>query len=333
MSKRKLSRQQRWRIEKVQQERAERAAKKAQRIESQLNEGELGEEQEGLVIAHFGQQLEIEAGDGSRQRCHVRANVGSLVTGDKVVWRAGQPTGVVIAQQPRDSLLSRPNAHGELKAVAANIDNIALVIAPEPLPHPNLIDRYLVAAEAIGIRPSLVLNKCELDIDERLDAMMRRYQTLGYQVTRSSTKRQDGLNELKQYLENKVSVFVGQSGVGKSSLVNVLLPGTDARVGELSEAHAQGRHTTTTARLFHFPDGGQLIDSPGIREFGLINLDREQVEQGFIEFRPHLGLCKFRDCHHEQEPGCALLQALDDGAIDPARMDSYRQILASLEEG
>jgi ribosome biogenesis GTPase len=127
-------------------------------------------------------------------------------------------------------------------------------------------------------------------------------------------------------------VFVGQSGVGKSSLVNSLLPGVDIRVGALSELTGKGTHTTTTARLFHFPNGGELIDSPGIREFGLVHVSRDDVEAGFIEFRDLLGHCRFRDCKHDREPGCALLQALEEGRIQPQRMASYRHILASLPE-
>ena len=140
------------------------------------------------------------------------------------------------------------------------------------------------------------------------------------------------MEQLKHRLNGNVSVFVGQSGVGKSSLVNSLLPGVDTRVGALSELTGKGTHTTTTARLFHFPGGGQLIDSPGIREFGLGNVSRDDVEAGFIEFHDLLGRCRFRDCKHDREPGCALLQAMEDGRVQPQRMASYRHIIASLPE-
>ena len=141
-----------------------------------------------------------------------------------------------------------------------------------------------------------------------------------------------GMEALKARLDGHVSVFVGQSGVGKSSLVNSLLPGVDTRVGALSEMTGKGTHTTTTARLFHFPGGGELIDSPGIREFGLGHVSRADVEAGFIEFQDLLGHCRFRDCKHDREPGCALLQALEDARIQPQRMSSYRHILISLPE-
>jgi ribosome biogenesis GTPase len=334
MTKRKISRQQRWRIEKVQAERTERASKRDTQLDKALTEGELGPEQNGLIVSHFGQQVEVEGQDGLRQRCHVRANITALVTGDSVTWREGKPTGVVVACNERHTLLSRPDNHGQLKPVAANIDHIIIVIAPEPRAHANLIDRYLVASEAIGIRPVLLLNKTDLINDDNrdyLDAMLARYQEIGYPVTRASTATDHGLDELKSTLKDQISVFVGQSGVGKSSLVNSLLPGTDTKIGALSEATAKGRHTTTTARLFHFPDGGSLIDSPGIREFALWNMDREKVLAGFIEFRPFLGMCRFRDCKHEREPRCALLEAEADHKIRPERMNSYRQIIDSLE--
>lgn len=333
MSKRRISRQQRWRIEKIQAERSARAQRRADNAESSLNEGELGPEQTGIVVSHFGQQLDVEAGDGSQQRCHVRSNIDSLVTGDRVVWRAGKPTGVVVARETRESLLQRPDNFNRLKPVAANIDRIVIVIAPEPLAHANLIDRYLVAAEHSGIQPLLLLNKADL-LDPSRDAalltMVERYRDIGYPLITASCKQAGGLNELKALLKDHISAFVGQSGVGKSSLVNYLLPGTDTRVGALSEAHAKGRHTTTTARLYHFPDGGSLIDSPGIREFALWNLAPDEVLHGFVEFRPFIGHCRFRDCQHEQEPGCALLEAVEHGHIQAERFASYQQILDSI---
>jgi ribosome biogenesis GTPase len=339
MSKRKLSRQQAWRVKKIQDERAERASKRASRIDQQLTEGDLGPEQQGLVIAHYGSQVDVECQQGEQTgeiiRCHLRANLDTLVTGDQVIWRTGKPTGVVVANAERHSVLSRPDAHGQLRPVAANIDYIVLVIAPQPEPHANLIDRYLVAAESVGIEPLILLNKVDLIDDsnrESLEELLSLYPSIGYQTLEASTKSQDGLAALKALLKDRTSVFVGQSGVGKSSLINALLPGVDIKVGELSKGLAKGTHTTTTAKLFHFPDGGDLIDSPGIREFGLWHMDREEVLNGFIEFRPYLNQCKFRDCQHQSEPGCELLQALEGGLITQRRLDSFERIANSLSE-
>jgi ribosome biogenesis GTPase len=336
MSKRKLSRQQAWRVEKIQEERARRAARRDSALEEALTAGELGPEREGVIVAHYGTQVAVEAPGRGSQRCHMRANLEGLVTGDRVVWCEGDPLGVVVAQLDRSSVLSRPDSYGKLKPVAANIDQIILVIAPYPQPHANLIDRYLVAAAAVGIKPVILLNKVDLletqqDLEIELDRLLATYRDLAYQILHTSSLK-GGLEELHAALRGCTSVFVGQSGVGKSSLINALLPEAALRVGALSENTLKGRHTTTTAELFHLACGGRLIDSPGIREFGLWHMNRAQVALGFKEFRPLLGNCKFRDCQHEREPGCAILQAVRAGAISEQRLASYRQIVASLEE-
>ncbi|MNQ37203.1 putative ribosome biogenesis GTPase RsgA [compost metagenome] len=340
MAKRQLNRRQSWRIEKIQEERAARAAKRESRALDELEGGDLGPEQTGLVIAHFGVQVEVEALEGEQAgqivRCHLRANLPTLVTGDRVVWRdSNQGSGVIVAQLPRSSELCRPDMRGVLKPVAANVDQIVIVFAPLPHPHANLIDRYLIAAEHAGIHPLLLLNKADL-VDEQnsamLDDLLGVYRHLGYPLLEVSARQGGGMEDLMARLDGHISVFVGQSGVGKSSLVNSLLPGVDTRVGALSELTGKGTHTTTTARLFHFPGGGELIDSPGIREFGLGHVSRGDVEAGFIEFGELLGTCRFRDCKHDREPGCALLKALEDGRVHPQRMASYRHILASLPQ-
>jgi ribosome biogenesis GTPase len=343
MSKRKLSRQQRWRVEKIQAEREKRAEKRGANASEKLAAGEYGAEQPGRVVAHFGRTLEVQDAERTPVRCHLRANLEGLVTGDWVIWRNGQDgSGVVVAHTERESVLTRPDARGQLKPVAANIDQILIVFATEPSPHANLIDRYLVAAEATGIAPVLVLNKVDLlpAGDGELGELLTRYQALGYPVVRTTTATEAGLEALREQLTGRTSVFVGQSGVGKSSLIDRLLPDETLRIGALSEESRKGTHTTTTARLYTLYDtdpdnqngvNGELIDSPGIREFGLTHLDEETVTDGFIEFRPFLGHCRFRDCRHINEPGCALLNAVEAGKIHPQRFASYRRILASLD--
>lgn len=336
MSKRRLTKRQSWRINKIHQERASRAEKRNAQLEEQLtdsNENGLGPEQQGLVIAHYGTQVEVEAlspeNRGQKKRCHFRTNLGSLVTGDKVVWRDSDSHGVIVAVQPRITELSRPDPYGDLKTVAANIDRILIVIAPLPKPHTQLVDRYLVAAENMGIKPAIIMNKMDLvddDNQEIIDTFVQLYEGLGYEVIPASTKAGEGLNKLNQFLENYTSVFVGQSGVGKSSLINMLIPDLNLQVGAISEANQKGTHTTTTAQLFHFPQVGQLIDSPGIREFGLWHMSSDAIINGFIEFRPFIGHCKFRDCQHRQEPGCAIRQAYEDGHISDYRMVSYEAL-------
>ncbi|WP_417526824.1 small ribosomal subunit biogenesis GTPase RsgA [Marinomonas shanghaiensis] len=340
MSKRKLTKQQTWRIERIHKERVERTQKRGDIAEELLQSSDLGPETEGIIISHFGTQVEVEGTQepfiGISTRCNLRANLGQLVTGDKVIWRPKQNEGgVVVATTPRNTSLSRPDMHGRIKPVAANIDHIIVVIAAEPVAHANLIDRYLVAAETVGIPPVILLNKCDLIDDsnqEELDTLIKTYEDLNYKIIRTSIKNQAGMEALYNFLQDKTSVFVGQSGVGKSSLIGTLLPGIDISVGELSQKRKKGVHTTTTARLFHMPKGGDLIDSPGIREFGLWHISEDELLNGFIEFRPHIGYCRFRDCAHEKEPGCAILAALEKGQITEHRFQSFLRIKQSIRE-
>jgi len=337
MSKRKLTRRQAWRVNKIQEERARRADKRDSSADEALSAGDLGPEREGLIVAHFGTQVEVESVPGLSQRCHLRANLEGMVTGDRVIWREGEPTGVVVAQLERKSVLSRPDPYGKIKPVAANIDQIILVIASLPEPHANLIDRYLVAAETVNIEPVILLNKTDLldgdpERQQHIDELLDIYPALGYRVLRTSVNSNSGIEQFLSALRDRTSVFVGQSGVGKSSLINMLLPDLDLRVSALSESTNKGVHTTTTAQLFHLPSGGVLIDSPGIREFGLWHMTKAQIEAGFREFHPLLGACKFRNCQHEQEPQCAILEAVAAGQVSEKRLNSYRQMIASIEE-
>jgi len=335
MAKRKLTRRQQWRIEKIQDERRQRAERKQTRTVVTLEEQQgLGEEQEGLVIANFGATLELETADGSTIRCQLRQNLPLVVVGDRVVWQTAGEGGVVTALQERRSQLARPDALGELKAVAANLDHILVVAAPAPVYSADLINQYLAAAELTGIAPLLVFNKIDLIGEHNrreVDALLATYRAIGYPVLTASTKQSHGLDALIDQLKGKTSVFVGQSGVGKSSLVQSLLPKEAISVGELSAQSGLGQHTTSTARLYHLPSGGHIIDSPGVREFRLWPMSRQALAEGFVEFRPYLGQCKFRDCRHEHEPGCALREAMGRGDISAQRLQSYLKIALQLE--
>ncbi|WP_410012164.1 small ribosomal subunit biogenesis GTPase RsgA [Sodalis sp. C49] len=302
----------------------------------------LGQAQEGTVVSRFGMHADVEAADGIIHRCNLRRTLGSVVTGDRVVWRPGSEAssgikGIIEAIHPRTSVLTRPDFYDGVKPIAANMNQIVIVSAILPELSVNIIDRYLVACETVEVEPLIVLNKIDLlDAKERawVDTTMEVYSRIGYRVLMVSSQTREGMAGLEAALTDRISIFAGQSGVGKSSLLNALLPPEHAQivVNTVSDNSGLGQHTTTTARMYHFKSGGQVIDSPGVREFGLWHLEPEQVTQGFIEFRPYLGNCKFRDCRHDTDPGCAIRAAVESGDISAIRFENYHQILDSMSQ-
>ena len=330
---RRLSRQQVARIRKIQDERKSRADKQA----SDALDGDIGEALHGTVIIRHGKQVIVADDHDNMIPCLFRQNLGHIVCGDRVVWhRIDEHNGVVSAQLDRTTVLARPDYSGREKPIAANISQLVIVIAPQPEPTGYLIDQYLVTAELIGTRATILLNKCDLLGDDEASKVLGKriddYADIGYQTLSISAKQAIGLEQLDALFSEETSILVGQSGVGKSSLINRLLPDQEIQTGAISEATGLGRHTTSTTTLYTLPAGGRIIDSPGVRSFRLTIDSREQLEVGFKEFSPYIGHCRFSNCSHTHEPGCALIEARDSGKITGWRLEHFQQMASALEK-
>ena len=366
--------------------------------QAQQQESIDGSLMDGVVMAHYGKQLEVQVTSlpaiipnppvvaegepepfwqaielGDIWRCHVRTNLPMLATGDKVRWVADPNTGFgrIESVQPRTSLVSRPDRYHKLKPVAANVDILAIVFAPLPAAAPNLIDRYLVVCHHADVKPLLVLNKADLLAIEDYaftKNLLNEYQNLGYEAvltaapcpenillnpTQSNSKQaidsaklkdieplqqqaELGLTDLQQQIKDKLVIFAGQSGVGKSTLVNALLPNSDQSVNVISTSSKLGQHTTTTSRLLPFnPEDltqGGIVDTPGIREYGIWHLTPDDIIAGFVELYPLAGDCQFRDCKHtHNSKGCALWEAVAEGTVMQRRVESLVTLQAEAD--
>ncbi|AOF52368.1 ribosome biogenesis GTPase RsgA [Rodentibacter caecimuris] len=336
MAKRKLTQNQFRRIEFNNARTLHRHKKR----EIEWQDEMLGVSQDGLVVTRYSMHADVENAQGEIYRCNLRRTLSSLVVGDRVIWREGNEqlqgvSGVIEAIHPRVNEILRPDYYDGLKPIAANIDRIIIVSAVLPVFSLNIVDRYLVVCEISGIEPVIVVNKGDLLTDEEeknIEQQLQIYRDIGYQTLIISASNGKNMEKLTALLSSGTSIFVGQSGVGKSSLINAIFPNVNAQVGEVSENSGLGQHTTTSSRLYHLPQGGNLIDSPGIREFGLWHLDADQITKGYREFQYVLGTCKFRDCKHLNDPGCALREAVETGKISQIRYENYHKLIASLSE-
>lgn len=286
---------------------------------------------EGTVVAAHGRHYLIELADGSTLPCFPRGKKSELACGDRVqLERSGEAQGVIDTILPRSSLLYRSNEFRQ-KLIAANVTLVVIVVATEPSFSDELVTRCLIAAESQDIEALIVLNKC--DLIERLpdaEAALSPFARLGYSILHLSALGE--VDALRTQLAGQTSVLVGQSGMGKSTLVNALVPTAGARTREISEALDSGRHTTTHATLYRLPDGAALIDSPGLQEFGLHHLSRSELEHGFREYRAWQGHCRFRNCRHDREPGCAIREAVEAGDVDASRHDTFLRLCQQSRE-
>ena len=280
---------------------------------------------EGTIVAAHGRQYLVELTDNQTLLCFPRGKKSELACGDKVsVQRSGETQGVIDSVAPRSTLLYRSNEFKQ-KLIAANVTQIIIVVATEPSFSDELITRCIVAAECQDMKALIILNKC--DLNDRVAAAISTlapFEKLGYPVLALSAHT--GVEALLPYLSGHTSVLIGQSGMGKSTLTNALIPGANAPTREISEALDSGKHTTTHATLYRLDDHSTLIDSPGLQEFGLRHLSPKAIEHGFLELRPLLGQCRFRDCRHDREPDCAVHAAVKSGDISPRRYAVFRSL-------
>ncbi|MEZ4266907.1 MAG: ribosome small subunit-dependent GTPase A [Myxococcota bacterium] len=292
---------------------------------------------DGTVVEVHGMRATVlRHDDGARVRCRPLRDRTQLAVGDRVGVEESRHGAEIMTLEPRERCLWRPVERGRL-LMAAHVDRLLVVAAVEPPVRPGLLDRFLIAADAEDIDVVLVLNKVDLPEVDESRRLLEPYRALDYRVLETSAHQDVGTDALRELAQTGITVLAGHSGVGKSSLLNVLAPGSTLAVGDLNAITGRGRHTTsvTTCHLIgeDWPDGGLLVDTPGVRAFGLYGFELTRIAYGFRDLRPHILACKFRDCLHEGEPDCAVAAAVLAGDIPGERHASYLRILASVRAG
>ena len=287
---------------------------------------------DGTLIAAFGRQYEVRTTTGEILLCVPRGKKSVFACGDRVkVGVTGPGQGVIDKLEERSSLLYRSDAWRQ-KLIAANATQVVLVVATEPSFSDEFLSRCLCAAESQHLKTLIVLNKADISAGlENSRALLAPFAALGYPILELSAL--GDVDALRERLVGETSLLVGQSGMGKSTLTNALIPEARAQTREISEVLDTGKHTTTFARLYPLPEGGGIIDSPGMQTFGLVHLDSEALEASFPEFRPYIGKCRFRDCRHDSEPDCALREAAESGKFEIKRLRQFLDFRTECELG
>lgn len=296
----------------------------------------------GIVTKSTGSWYQVLDDKGNRYECRIKGKfrthgiktTNPIAVGDWVEFEVelGQQSAVITKLEPRKNYIIRRsvNLSKQTQIIGANLDLALLVVTlASPPTSTGFIDRFLVTAEAYSIPAGIVFNKLDLFSDEGLEILAEYvdiYESLGYPCYTVSALEKQNIEDLKQVLKDKITLVSGHSGVGKSTLINALTPGLELKTGNISDWSDKGKHTTTFAEMIDLPFGGKLIDTPGIRELGIVDIEPQELSHFFPEMRMLLNQCKFHNCRHINEPGCAVLEALEKGEIEPSRYDSYLSI-------
>lgn len=283
---------------------------------------------QATVIECYGRRVVLALQDGTHVHAEVFGKRLKVVCGDEVrIRRADGSKAQVTELLPRRTLLARTDSRGQAEMLAANLTQLVVLLSEQPPSDPFIVDRYLASAELSGIPALVAATKLDLGHGEIMQTRIAEYRQAGYQVVPVSAQAAHGLDELRTVLKGQVSMLVGESGVGKSTLTNALLQKDAQQTRELSDATGEGRHTTVSSALFALADGGALIDSPGVRDYAPPPVADSQVMFGWREFASYSGQCKFNNCLHLREPGCAIIQAVNAGQINTRRYESYKRLL------
>lgn len=287
------------------------------------------------IVATFSRRMRLMLANGSLVEARIKGKKLKPVCGDRVLAEPidNETDWLITKILERDNSLNRPNMRGQIEVLAANVDILIVVAAGSPEPDWFIVDRYLCAAETMGVVAAVVYNKIDLDLqDTKVDAALHDYARIGYATVRCSAKSGDGIDAVGAVIDARTAIIVGQSGVGKSSIINDLMGGEQQRTAAVSDKTGEGRHTTVNSVMLDLPSGGAVVDSPGVRDYAPALESTTQVIQGFREVEKAGHDCRFANCRHLREPGCAVKAAVEDDAISARRYESYRRLLALTEK-